>query len=102
MMKPDRNREALDAMRQALQAELPSGGWALGGYVEDMPCLVLSENQWLGGFFEHGTFTVRFRTESFDDALALFTTWVRSVEESTRLSAEATARWLARKGKKRP
>lgn len=93
---------SLDAMRDVLRRELPTEVWALGHYVDDTPCLLLEESVWVGGFFERGTFDVRFRTSSFDQAAALFTSSVRSIEESTRLSARAAARWLALRGKTKP
>lgn len=101
-MSRDQTPSSLDAMRDVLRSELPTEGWALGHYVDDTPCLLQEDKVWVGGFFERGNFDVRFRTPSFDEAAALFTSWVRSIEESTRLSAEATARWLALRGKTKP
>lgn len=101
-MSGNQTASPLAVMRDALRAKLPSEGWAVGHYVDDRPCLLLEDTVWVGGFFERGNFDVRFRTSSFDEAVVLFTRWVVSIEESTRLSAEVTARWLAQHGKTKP
>lgn len=93
----------LDAARQALVNEdLPDGSWSLGQLVDDRPCLLLEDHTWIAGFFERGEFVVRFEAGTVDEAIVRFAEWVRSIDESTRLSAEATERWLRRMGKARP
>jgi hypothetical protein len=94
--------ESVDRMRDALLRALPGEAWVLADFVDDMPCLILRDDRWVGGFYERGNFNVRFETRSFIEALDVFTKWVRSMDESTRLSADATARWRARMGKNRP
>lgn len=101
-MNPVARDAILQTMRETLERELPNRAWALGEYIENTPCLELRESEWVGGFCERGTFDLRFRTKLFDEAAAQFIMRVRSMDESTRLSAAATARWLERAGRKRP
>lgn len=97
------------AIRSLLDARLTPGTWTLGGngggapcrYV-DGPCLVLEDGRWVGGYCERGGFDVWFKADSLEAAASLFIDRVLSIEDSTRRSVEATDRWLARRGKKRP
>ena len=97
-----RQPESERARKRLLESGLPSGSWALDEFVDDRHCLIFDDGRWVAGFSERGQFYVRFSEEDVDEAVGQFITWVESVYESTRLSSEATSRWLERLGKKRP
>jgi hypothetical protein len=83
-------------------ADVAAGSWALNELVDGRHCLVWREGHWAAGFFERGRFDIRFEDGDARLAVSKFIEWVAASEESTRLSAEATRRWLEREGKSRP
>jgi hypothetical protein len=103
-MTGDQNESTVvsHARERLASAGLQSESWAFNCLIDDRPCLVESGGLWVAGFFERGSFDIRFSEPDVEIAVTRFIAWVRSVTESSRLSAEATSRWLDRNGKQRP
>ena len=95
--------ETFDLVRKQLRRlGLGDEDWSIGELRDETPCLVFNEGLWEGGFCEHGTFNIHFSERDRDRAVAQFAEWVRVGINSTRESADATAKWLANRDEQRP
>ena len=93
----------LSAAEQKLSdAALPPDTWAFDRLEDERPCLLLNGSSWVAGYYERGSLRVQFETEDMDHAICRFVEWVIAGDASSRLSAEATDRWLRRTGGSRP
>jgi len=91
------------AARAALEStNLSPRYWAVGEQLDDHCCLLRQEGRWVAGYFERGSFRVKFVETESRAAVTQFVMWVSSVQESTERSAQATAEWLTKHGKTRP
>lgn len=76
--------------------------WACGRLEDNRYCLVADGPDWKIGFFERGSFDIRYETADVESAISYFVDWVTEEDKGALRDAGATRAWLERHGLKRP
>ena len=102
-MQPDDSMLMCDRIARALAARgVRQNSWACARLEHDRYCIVWDADTWRIGYSERGSFDVSYETDDVELAIAHFVDWVTESDRKSRGDAEATKKWLARHGLKRP
>lgn len=87
--------ERLRTAREAMTATgIPDRFWSVGTLQDDRYCLLYSDQQWIGGYFERGSFEVEFVVWDSQAAISQFVSRVEPTYRSTTARAAGSRAWL--------